>query len=346
MSELSKTKLSVLDLSPIPDGSEAADALRNSLDLAQHAEAWGYNRYWVAEHHNMPGIASSATSVVIGYIAGGTSTIRVGSGGVMLPNHSPLVIAEHFGTLATLYPGRIDLGLGRAPGTDPVTAHALRRDQGRASDTFPQDVQSLINYFGEPVAGQKVRAMPGEGTKVPIWLLGSSLFSAELAAKLGLPYSFASHFTPTLMLQAVKLYRDRFEPSEFLERPYLMLGLPVVAAETDREAQYLFTTQMQHFTNLRRGTPGKMPPPVESMDGLWTIYEEDNALRTFEYAVVGSRQSVQTGLQWFLNETDADELLITSNIYEHRARLRSYQLVSEIKHSLDASTPQLAQAAA
>ncbi|HCH72598.1 MAG TPA: alkane 1-monooxygenase, partial [Ochrobactrum sp.] len=255
--------LSVPDLSPVPEGSDAAQSLHNTLELAQHAERLGFHRYWLAEHHNMPGIASAATSVVIGYVANGTSTIRVGAGGVMLPNHAPLVIAEQFGTLASLFPGRIDLGLGRAPGTDQITAHALRRNLDSDANAFPQDVVELLNYFKPAEPGQRVRAVPGEGLNVPVWILGSSLFGAQLAAMLGLPYAFASHFAPAEMERAIALYRERFEPSEYMQKPYVMLGLNVIAADTDEEAKYLFTSQLQAFVNLRSGRPGKLPAPVE-----------------------------------------------------------------------------------
>jgi luciferase family oxidoreductase group 1 len=320
---------SVLDLSPVPSGGDASDALHNSRDLARHAESWGYRRYWLAEHHNMPGIASAATAVVIGYIAENTSTIRVGSGGIMLPNHSPLVIAEQFGTLASLYPGRIDLGLGRAPGTDQVTAHALRRDQRHAADNFPADVEQLIAYFNDPLPGQKVHAVPGEGLHVPIWLLGSSVFSAQLAAAMGLPFSFASHFAPDLMLPALQLYRENFQPSATLDKPYAMLAVNVVAADTDDEAAFLFTSIQQQFTNLRRGTPTKLPPPVHSMIGKWTLAEEETANHMLQHAIVGSPETVQSGIDRFIELTNADELLITNHIYSHEARLRSYEIVAE-----------------
>ncbi len=323
---------SVLDLSPIPSGSDASDALHNTRDVAHHAEQWDYNRYWLAEHHNMPGIASAATSLVIGYVAEGTSTIRVGSGGIMLPNHSPLVIAEQFGTLASLYPGRIDLGLGRAPGSDQLTAHALRRDSVRTADNFPHDVEELIAYFGPARPGQKVHAVPGEGLKVPIWLLGSSLFSAQLAAALGLPFAFASHFAPDLMMPALQIYRTNFKPSESLAQPYVMLGINVVAADTDTEARYLFTSILQQFTNLRRGTPTKLPAPVDSMDGLWTATEELNASHMLEYAVVGSPETVRSGLTAFIDRTRADELMITAHIHNHKARLRSFEIVANVKN--------------
>jgi luciferase family oxidoreductase group 1 len=321
---------SVLDLSPIPSGSDAGRALRNTKELAQTAERWGYHRYWLAEHHNMPGIASAATSIVIGLVAENTSTIRVGAGGIMLPNHSPLVIAEQFGTLESLYPGRIDLGLGRAPGSDQVTAFALRRDQKRSSDTFPDDVQELIRYFGDPYPSQKVHAVPGEGLKVPIWLLGSSLFSAQLAAAYGLPYAYASHFAPDYMLPALQIYRESFRPSEFLGAPFAMLGLNVVAADTDSEAQYLFTSVQQQFANLRRGTPTKLPPPVESMDGHWTLLEREQAEHMLKNAVVGSPDTVKRGLLAFIEKTGADELMITSHIHSQQARLHSFEIVADL----------------
>jgi luciferase family oxidoreductase group 1 len=264
---------SILDLSPIVEGGDAAQAFRNTLDLARHAERWGYRRYWLAEHHNMPGIASSATAVLIGHVAAGTSSIRVGSGGVMLPNHAPLVIAEQFGTLAALHPGRIDLGLGRAPGTDPWTSRALRRGLGDPADSFPQDVVELQAYFRPAAPDQAVRAVPGEGLDVPIWLLGSSLYSAQLAALLGLPFAFASHFAPDLLLPALEIYRSRFRPSAALDRPYAMAGVPVYAAETNEEARRRFTSQQQGFLNLRRGMPGRLPPPVDSMEGRWSPAE-------------------------------------------------------------------------
>jgi luciferase family oxidoreductase group 1 len=266
--------LSILDLSPIPQGASAAEALRNTLALAQHAEALGFKRFWLAEHHNMPGIASAATALVIGHVAGGTKTIRVGSGGIMLPNHSPLVIAEQFGTLASLYPGRIDLGLGRAPGTDMLTARALRRDIATSAEQFPQDVQELQSYFEPTAPGQRIRAVPGAGLDMPIWLLGSSLFSAQLAAMLGLPFAFASHFAPDDMMQALQIYRSRFAPSKQLERPYAMLGVNVVGADSDKEARRQFTSQQQSFINLRRGTPGQVPPPIDDIEAYWSPAEK------------------------------------------------------------------------
>jgi luciferase family oxidoreductase group 1 len=331
--------LSVLDLSPIPQDATAADAFRNSLDLAQRAEHWGYHRFWLAEHHNMPGIASAATSIVMGHIAGGTKTIRVGSGGIMLPNHSPLVIAEQFGTLASLFPGRIDLGLGRAPGTDTLTARALRRDLHTSSDRFPEDVQELQHYFDEVAPGQKIRAVPGAGLQVPIWLLGSSLFSAQLAAHLGLPFAFASHFAPADMMDALRTYRQRFKPSKPLDRPYAMLGINVIAADTDGEARRHFTSLQQSFTNLRRGTPGQIPPPIDDIDSFWTPAEKVLASQTLAVSAVGSTETVERGLQNFIDVTQADELIITAHIYDHRARLRSFELVASLRDRLASAAP-------
>lgn len=327
-------RFSILDLAPVPAGSTPAQAFHNTLDLAQHAEGLGYHRFWLAEHHNMTGVASAATSVVIGYVAGGTSTIRVGSGGVMLPNHAPLVIAEQFGTLESLYPGRIDLGLGRAPGTDQITMQALRRDLVSSSDTFPQDVQELQAYFRKAGPRQRVRAVPGEGLNVPIWLLGSSLFSAQLAAALGLPFAFASHFAPDLLLPALEVYRSQFQPSEALETPYAMLGLNVFAADTDAEAQRLFTSLQQQFANLQRGTPGQLPPPVDTMEGRWSAAEQAGAARMLASAVVGSPQTVQQGIAAFLARTKADEVLVTAQIFDPVARLRSFEIVAQVRDAL------------
>ncbi|MGC2526609.1 MAG: LLM class flavin-dependent oxidoreductase [Candidatus Acidiferrum sp.] len=325
---------SILDLSPIPEDATAAVALRNSLDLAQHAEAWGYHRFWLAEHHGMPGIASAATSVVIGYVAGGTKTIRVGSGGIMLPNHAPLVIVEQFGTLASLYPDRIDLGLGRAPGTDILTAHALRRNMSSTSDNFPQDVEELQSYFEPAARNQKVCAVPGAGLRVPIWLLGSSLFSAQLAAKMGLPFAFASHFAPADMMQALELYRTRFQPSRQLARPYAMLGVNVLVAETDAEAQFLFTSVQQSFTNLRRGMPGQIPPPIHDIDSFWSPAEKASASMTLMCSVVGSPETAQRRLLKFLELTQPDEIIATAHMYDHSARLRSFELLAGIRARL------------
>ncbi len=325
--------LSVLDLSPITEGGDAGRALRNTLDLARHAEALGFRRYWLAEHHNMPGIASAATAVVIAHVAAGTCSIRLGAGGVMLPNHAPLTVAEQFGTLAALHPGRIDLGLGRAPGSDQRTASALRRDPASA-ERFAHDVIELQSYFRPAQTTQAVRAIPGEGLDVPIWLLGSSLYSAQLAAMLGLPFAFASHFAPDLMEDAVGLYRQRFEPSGGLPEPYVMLGLNVFAAESDREAQRLFTSAQQQFMMLRRGTPGKLKPPVESMAALWSPIEAAGISRSLSASVVGGPATLAQGLDAFIERHQPDELLIASQIYDHDARRRSFALVAETQRSL------------
>lgn len=327
---------SVLDLSPIKEGETAANAFRNSLDLAQNTERWGFKRYWMAEHHGMPGIASAATSVVISHIAAGTSTIRVGAGGIMLPNHAPLLIAEQFGTLESLYPGRIDLALGRAPGTDRVTMAALRRSEGSA-DTFPQDVLELQAYFKPAVSGQAVRAVPGAGLDVPIWLLGSSMFSAQLAAELGLPFAFASHFAPDYLLHALHAYRTQFKPSGNLQRPHVMLGLSVIAAETDAEAARLFTSLQRQFVSLRRGTPGQLQPPVDSMDNYWSTVEKAQLEHSLAYAIVGSANTVRSQLARFIKHTHADELMITAQIYDHDARLRSYEITAQVKATAEES---------
>jgi luciferase family oxidoreductase group 1 len=319
--------LSVLDLAPIVEGSDAADAFRRSLDLARHAERWGYHRFWLAEHHGMPGIASAATSVVIGHVAAGTSTIRVGAGGIMLPNHAPLLIAEQFGTLASLYPGRIDLGLGRAPGSDQLTVQALRRSP-LAAERFPEDVVELMHYFRPGGPGHGVRAVPGEGLEVPIWILGSSLFGAQLAAELGLPFAFASHFAPAALDQALAIYRERFRPSAQLDRPYAMLGVNVFAAESDEEARRLFTSLQQAFVNLRRGRPGKLPPPDPHYPERLTPAESRLIEEMLAYTVAGSPEAVRRGLEGILARTGADELMLTSQIYDHAARLRSYQLAA------------------
>ena len=327
---------SVLDLSPIIQGGTATQALQRSLELAQHAERLGFRRYWLAEHHNMPGIASAATAVVIGHVAGGTSTIRVGSGGIMLPNHAPLVIAEQFGTLNALFPGRIDLGIGRAPGTDQPTARALRRGRPDPVDTFPQDVVELQSYFHPAVAGQIVQAVPGAGQDVPIWLLGSSLYSAQLAAALGLPFAFASHFAPDHLAHALKLYRHDFRPSAALKKPYAMAAIAVYAADTDAEAAHLFTSLQQNFLNLRRGTPGPLPPPVQSMEKLWTPVERAGVEHTFSEAVTGSPATVRRGIAAFLERTGVDELMVTAAVYDQAARLRSFELVAQARDALAA----------
>ncbi|APW63471.1 LLM class flavin-dependent oxidoreductase [Paludisphaera borealis] len=334
------TPFSVLDLAPIVEGGTAAQAFRNTLDLARHAERWGYKRYWVAEHHNIPGIASAATSVLIGYIAGGTESIRVGAGGIMLPNHAPLVIAEQFGTLESLYPGRIDLGLGRAPGGDQVTAYALRRKLGSSGDTFPDDLSELRSYFRRAVPGQAVRAIPGEGLDVPIWILGSSDFGARLAAELGLPFAFASHFAPDLLLAALKLYRKNFRPSSSLDKPLAMVGVNVVAAETDDEARRLFTSLQQAFVNLVRGRPGPLPPPVDDMNDHWNDVERAHVDRMTRVSVVGSPETVRRGLETVIAATDADELILTGQIFDHAARLRSFEITSDIHKAIEANRPQ------
>lgn len=327
------TALSVLDLSPIIEGSNASQSLANSLDLARHAERLGYKRYWLAEHHNMPGIASAATAVVIAHVAGGTKTIRVGAGGIMLPNHAPLVIAEQFGTLAALHPGRIDLGLGRAPGTDMGTARALRRNL-EASDNFPQDVVELMGYFQPAEEGQRIRAVPGEGQQVPVWILGSSLYGAQLAAMLGLPYAFASHFAPAELDHALEIYRSRFQPSEQLDKPYVMLGLNVFAAPTDAEARLLFTSLQQAFVNLRTGRPGRLPPPVEGYDQTLEPMAKTMLSQALSCAVVGSPETVRQGVDAFIRRTGADELMVTAQMYDHAARVRSFEILAEAHKSL------------
>ena len=321
--------LSILDLAPIVEGGNAADALRNTLDLARHAEAWGYQRFWLAEHHNMAGLACSATAVLIGHMAGGTRSIRVGSGGIMLPNHAPLVVAEQFGTLATLYPDRIDLGLGRAPGTDMLTARALRRTlEGAGEDRFPQDVLELQAYLGEPRPDQAVRAIPGSGTHVPIWLLGSSLYSAQLAAHLGLPFAFASHFAPDQLLQALQLYRGGYRPSARWPRPHAMVAVNVVAAPSDAEAARLFTSLQLRFLGMRRGQRGPLPRPVGSMDGLWTEAERGGVSSMLEMSAVGGPETVAQQLAHIVEVTRADELIVACAVHEHTARLRSYEILA------------------
>jgi luciferase family oxidoreductase group 1 len=320
---------SILDLAPIVRGGTARVSFQNSLDLARHAERWGYQRFWLAEHHNIPGVASAATSVVIAHVAGGTSTIRVGAGGIMLPNHSPLLIAEQFGTLESLFPGRIDLALGRAPGSDQITARALRRGPSSA-DAFPQDVAELMSYFREPTPDQLVRAVPGAGLDVPIWILGSSLFGAQLAAMFGLPFAFASHFAPALLSQAVETYRSRFQPSEHLDKPYVMLGLTVVAADSDEEARWLFTSLQQTFVNLRRGRPTQVPPPSREFESELTPLDRVQLDSVLSHAIVGSPDTVRAGLNRFVSQTGADELIIASQLFDHATRLRSYEIVAEI----------------
>ena len=321
--------LSILDLVPVTQGATPREALRKSLDLARHAERLGYRRYWVAEHHNMTGIASAATAVVIGYLAGGTSTIRVGAGGIMLPNHAPMVVAEQFGTLESLYPGRIDLGLGRAPGTDQQGLRALRRDPARA-DEFPEDVQELQAFLAPVQPGQVIQAVPGGGLNVPLWILGSSTFGAQLAAHLGLPYAFASHFAPDALMEALAVYRARFQPSTQLDKPYAMIGVNVVAADTDEEARYLFTTIQQAFTNLARGRPGPQQPPIKDIEQYWSPAEKLRASHMLKYAVVGAPETVREGLRRLVAATQADEVMVVSNIYDHAKRVRSYEIVSEV----------------
>ena len=321
---------SILDLSPIKEGGTAAESFKNSLDLAQHGEQWGFNRYWLAEHHGMPGIASAATSVLIAHIAAGTKTIRIGAGGIMLPNHSPLVIAEQFGTLESLHPGRIDLGLGRAPGSDQVTARALRRNLSSDPDEFPRDVIELLDYFSDEPS-LPVRAVPGQGLNVPIWILGSSLFGAQLAAALGLPYSFASHFAPAQLMHALEVYRSQFKPSKYLDRPYVILGVNVFAADSDEEGQYLATSWQQSFVNLRSGRPTRLPPPMR--DYLNQIGPQAQALldHTLSCSAIGSPETVSASLKAFIERTGANELMITSQIFDHAARLRSYEITAQLR---------------
>jgi luciferase family oxidoreductase group 1 len=326
--------LSVLDLSPIVEGSDAAQSLRNTLDLARHAERLRYHRYWLAEHHNSAGIASAATAVVIGHVAGGTSTIRVGAGGIMLPNHAPLMVAEQFGTLASLFPGRIDLGLGRAPGTDQLTAYALRRNLATGGDSFPQDVVELMSYFRPAQPDQPVRAIPGAGLDVPVWILGSSLFGAQLAAALGLPYAFASHFAPAEMERAIALYRSTFRPSDRLAAPYVMLGLNVCAAESDGEARYLFSSHQQAVIARRTGRRGPLPPPVADFEQALDLRAKAILQQALSCAVVGSPQTVRHGLEAFINKTRTDEIMVTGNIFDHAARVRSFEITAQVHATL------------
>lgn len=322
--------LSILDLANVTKGSRPGVALRNSIDLAKHAEAWGYQRFWVAEHHNMSGIASSATSVLIGQIAAATATIKVGSGGIMLPNHAPLVIAEQFGTLAELFPGRIELGLGRAPGTDQLTAHALRRNLTGNVDDFPNDVVELQHYLDDPEPGQAVVATPGAGTKVPLWILGSSTFGAQLAAALGLPYAFASHFAPQQMMEAVRIYRERFKPSAQLDKPYVMLGYNVCVADTEEEANYLRSSGLQAVMALRAGKPIQLPPPIENFEANLAPHEQAMIENWTVCSAVGSPAQVKAKMQEFIDYTGADELMCVSAIYEHDKRLKSFELTAQL----------------
>jgi len=322
-------RISVLDLAPVREGGTVGESFCETVDLAQHAEGWGYRRFWLAEHHNIKGIASSATAVLIGHVAGRTKTIRVGSGGVMLPNHAPLVVAEQFGTLESLYPGRIDLGIGRAPGTDQLTMRALRRNLSGTEDDFPRDVAELLSYFAPARPGQLVSAVPGEGLRVPVWLLGSSLYSAQLAALLGLPFAFASHFAPDLLLEALKIYRDDFRPSEAHREPYAMPCVNVFAADTEAEARRLFTSVQQAFLNLRRNRPGLLPPPVDSLAGRWSAFERAGVERALRYSFVGTLETVRRGLESFIELTGADEVMAAGQIFDHQARLRPFELLAE-----------------
>ncbi|MBS1957130.1 MAG: LLM class flavin-dependent oxidoreductase [Cyanobacteria bacterium SZAS-4] len=330
MSKLSEISLSVLDLAPVATGKTASDAFINTLELAQNAERLGYKRYWLAEHHNLAGIASSATSVLIGFVAAGTSKIRVGSGGIMLPNHAPLVIAEQFGTLESLYPGRIDLGLGRAPGTDSMTAYALRRGLTADGHDFPELLAELQRYLGESDSDTRVRAYPGTGLNIPIWLLGSSTFSARLAADLGLPFAFASHFAPDELDQAIKIYRSKFQPSAELQKPYVMVGVPLIAAETDALANKLATTTFQKFLGLVRRQPVQSKPPVDNMDSLWNAYEKAAVLSRMEIAVIGGPDTIERGLDALLQRTDADELIVVSDFFDFKDRLNSYEILADV----------------
>ncbi|WP_439494457.1 LLM class flavin-dependent oxidoreductase [Bosea sp. (in: a-proteobacteria)] len=325
--------ISVLDLVPVREGQEPGDALRASIDLARHAESLGYTRYWVAEHHNMVGIASAATAVVIGQLAAATKTIRVGAGGIMLPNHAPLIIAEQFGTLEALFPGRIDLGLGRAPGTDQLTMRAMRRSP-MSSDSFPQDVLELQAYFAPAGPNQAIQAVPGAGLNVPLWILGSSLFGSQLAAELGLPYAFASHFAPDALMQALAIYRERFKPSEQLARPHAMPGINVIAAETDAEARHLATSLQQRFVGMVRGQRGKLQPPIDDIETYWSPNEKAHVAGMLRYAFIGSPDTLKRQLGAFITTTRADEIMVTAPIFDHEARKRSYEILSGIAPEL------------
>lgn len=329
-----KIPLSLLDLAPITQGSTAKESFTHSLDIAKLAEKLGYHRYWLAEHHNMTGIASAATSVLIGYLAANTSTLHLGSGGVMLPNHSPLVIAEQFGTLNTLYPGRIDLGIGRAPGSDQRTMQALRRHMNTDIDNFPQDVAQIVNWFDATNPDPAVRPVPGFGEKIPVWLLGSSLYSARLAAQLGLPFAFASHFAPDLLLQALEMYRANFQPSSRLAKPYAMVCINIIAADTQREAEFLFTSMQQAFVMLRRGQPAQLPAPVESMEGIWSPAEEFGVQQALGMSLVGDKTKVRYGLETILRQTQADEIMVNGQIFDHQARLHSFELAMQVMNEI------------
>ena len=330
------TAYSVLDLAPITQGGDARQALDNARDLAQHAERWGYTRFWLAEHHNMPGIASAATAVALAHVGEGTSTIRIGAGGVMLPNHAPLVIAEQFGTLAALYPGRVDLGVGRAPGTDQITAQALRRTLTGNVDSFPNDVAELMAYLGPAEPGQRVRAIPGEGSNVPVWILGSSLYGAQLAAAFGLPYAFASHFAPAALDEAIEIYRHRFKPSPQLDRPYVMVGTNVFAADTEVEAQRLMSSIQQAFLNLRRGTPGPLQPPIDGYEAQLSPMERAGLDQALSCSAVGTPEQVGAQLRAIIARTRADELMITAQVFDHQARLRSFEIAAEVMKAIGA----------
>ena len=333
MRTLSETQFSILELAPVREDQTVQLTLQHSLKLAQQAERLGYSRLWLAEHHNMDGIASSATAVLLGYLLANTSTLKVGSGGIMLPNHAPLIVAEQFGTLATLYPNRVELGLGRAPGTDQMTMRALRRGRQETEDQFPQDVLEILHYFKDAEPNQRIIATPGQGTHVPVWLLGSSLFSAQLAAKLGLPYSFASHFAPRMLKQAIQLYRENFEPSEYLSKPYVSMGVPTVVAETDAEAEYLATSAYQRVLGLMRGQSLKLKTPIASMDGLWSPAEKMSVDSFYSMAQIGSNGTVKEGLKQLLLEYDVDEFIFTCDIYDTDKRLENFERLMQIKNS-------------
>jgi luciferase family oxidoreductase group 1 len=328
--KLSDIKYSVLDLATVVEGSDPADSFKKSMEVAQLAEKIGYTRYWFAEHHNMMNVASSATSVLIGYIAGGTSKIRVGSGGIMLPNHAPLIVAEQFGTLASLYPGRIDLGLGRAPGTDQTTALAIRGENFNAAHNFPRDIVRLQTYFSADNATSKVRAIPGEGLDIPIWVLGSSTDSAKVAAAMGLPYAFASHFAPTYFMEAIKIYRDNFKPSEYLQKPYVMACVNVVAADTDGEAEYLATSIKQFFMGVVTGKRQLLPKPVKSMDSIWNVFEEEAVMQMLAYSFIGGPEKIRAELTSFVEETGVDEIMATTHVFDHQSRMYSYKVFADV----------------
>ena len=333
-SKLLNTKFSILELAPIREDQTVEFSLKHALELAQHAEKLGFERLWLAEHHNMDGIASSATAVLLGYILANTQKLRVGSGGIMLPNHAPLVVAEQFGTLATLYPKRVELGLGRAPGTDPMTMRALRRGRQETEDQFPHDVLEILSYFSDVQPQQRIKATPGQSTHVPVWLLGSSLFSAQLAAKLGLPYSFASHFAPRMLGQAIQLYRDNFEPSQYLDKPYVSMGVPTVVAQTDEEAQYLATSVYQRIQALLTGQSLKLKQPVDSMEGRWSVSEKIAVQNFLAMAQIGSQQTVKLGLEQLLDKYEVDEFIFTCDIYDTQKRLENFSLLMDIKNTL------------